>query len=69
MDATVISLCLSLFPWAAFRKNKAGVKVNTEVDHDGYVPVFADISKAKTHENRMGWPPSRMVRVLHPYPG
>jgi len=53
MDATVISLCLSLFPWAAFHKNKAGVKVNTEVDHDGYVPVFADIRKAKTHENRM----------------
>ena len=53
MDATVISLCLSLFPWATFRKNKAGVKVNTVVDHDGYVPVFADISKAKTHESRM----------------
>lgn len=46
MDATVISLCLSLFPWATFRKNKAGVKMNTVLDHDGYIPVFADISKA-----------------------
>ena len=53
MDATVISLCLSLFPWATFRKNKAGVKMNTVLDHDGYIPVFADISKAKTHESRM----------------
>jgi len=48
LDATVISLCLSLFPWATFRKNKAGVKMNTVLDHDGYVPVFADISKAKS---------------------
>lgn len=53
MDATVISLCLSLFPWATFRKNKAGIKMNTVLDHDGYVPVFAYISKAKTHESRM----------------
>lgn len=53
MDATVVSLCLSLFPWATFRKNKAGVKMNTVLDHDGHVPVFADISKAKTHESRM----------------
>jgi len=53
MDATVISLCLLLFPWATFRKNKAGIKMNTVLDHDGYVPVFADISKAKTHESRM----------------
>ena len=53
LDATVISLCLSLFPWATFRKNKAGVKMNTVLDHDGYVPVFADISKAKIHESRM----------------
>ena len=53
MDATTISLCLSLFPWASFRKNKAGVKVNTVLDHDGYIPAFADISNAKTHESRM----------------
>ncbi len=53
MDATVISLCVSLFPWAEFRNNKAGVKMNTVLDHDGCIPVFADISKAKTHESRM----------------
>jgi hypothetical protein len=53
MDATVISLCLSLFPWAAYRHNKGGVKINTILDHDGYIPAFADISNAKTHESRM----------------
>ncbi|MDL2216272.1 IS4 family transposase [Desulfovibrio sp. OttesenSCG-928-M14] len=53
MDATTVSLCLSLFPWASFRKNKAGIKINTVLDHDGYIPAFADISKAKTHESRM----------------
>ncbi|MDR2604281.1 MAG: IS4 family transposase, partial [Desulfovibrio sp.] len=53
MDATVITLCLSLFPWAAYRHNKGGIKINTILDHDGYIPAFADISNAKTHEIRM----------------
>jgi hypothetical protein len=53
MDATVITLCLSLFPWAAYRHNKGGIKINTVLDHDGYIPVFADISNASTHESRM----------------
>lgn len=53
MDATTISLCLSIFPWASFRRNKAGIKMNTVLDHDGYIPAFIDISKAQTHESRM----------------
>jgi hypothetical protein len=53
MDATVISLCLTLFPWATYRHNKGGVKINTVLDHDGYIPAFADISNARTHESRM----------------
>ena len=53
MDATTISLCLSVFPWASFRRNKAGVKMNTVLDHDGYIPAFVNIGKAKTHESRM----------------
>lgn len=53
MDATTINLCLSIFPWASFRRNKAGVKINTVLDHDGYIPAFVDISNAKTHESRM----------------
>jgi hypothetical protein len=36
LDATVISLCLTLFPWASFRRTKAGVKLHTLLDHGGY---------------------------------
>jgi hypothetical protein len=53
LDATTISLCLSLFPWATFRQNKGGVKVNTLLDHDGHIPAFVTIDEAKTHESRM----------------
>ena len=50
LDATVVSLCLSLFPWASFRRTKAGVKVHTLLDHDGYLPAFVSISPARQHE-------------------
>ena len=50
LDATVISLCLNLFPWAEFRRAKGGVKVHTLLDHDTYMPVFVHIQKAKRHE-------------------
>jgi hypothetical protein len=43
LDATTISLCLSLFPWAKFRQNKGGVKINTLLDHDGHIPAFVTI--------------------------
>ena len=50
LDETTVSLCLSLFPWARFRKTKAGIKINTLLDHDGYLPAFVSISEAKRHE-------------------
>jgi putative transposase len=50
LDATVISLCLSLFPWASFRRTKAGVKLHTLMDHDGHLPAFVAIKKAREHE-------------------
>ncbi len=50
MDATVIDLCLSLFPWAKFRQTKGAVKVHLLLDHDGYLPVFAHITDGKRHE-------------------
>jgi len=46
-DATVIDLCFSLFPWAAFRTTKGGIKVHTLLDHDGYIPAFIKITTAK----------------------
>ena len=50
LDATVVSLCLSLFPWAEFRRTKAGVKLHTLLDHGGYLPAFVAITPAREHE-------------------
>jgi Transposase DDE domain/Domain of unknown function (DUF4372) len=47
LDATVVSLCLSLFPWASFRRTKGGIKLHTLLDHDGYLPAFVAISPAR----------------------
>ena len=50
LDSTTISLCLSLFPWAKFRRAKGGVKAHVLLDHDDYMPAFVLISKAKMHD-------------------
>ncbi len=50
MDATVIDLCASAFPWAHFRQTKGAVKLHTILDHDGYLPVFMDITEGSRHE-------------------
>ncbi len=47
LDATTISLCLELFPWAKFRRTKGGVKVHVLLDHDDYMPSFVRITDAK----------------------
>ena len=49
-DATVIDLCASLFDWAKFRQTKGAVKLHLLLDHDGYLPVFAHLTKGKSHE-------------------
>jgi hypothetical protein len=53
LDATTIKLCLSLFPWAAFRQTKGGIKMHTLLDHDGHIPAFVTVTDAKTHESRI----------------
>ena len=50
LDATTIDLCLSLFPWAPFRKTKAAVRLHTLLDLRGNIPAFIHISDGKTHE-------------------
>ena len=44
IDSTTIDLCLSLFPWAKFRKRKGAVKLHTVMDLNGSIPVFIHIS-------------------------
>ena len=50
LDSTTISLCLTLFPWAQFRRAKGGVKVHVLLDHDDYMPSYALITSAKRHD-------------------
>ncbi len=49
-DSTTISLCLSLFPWAKFRRAKGGVKAHVLLDHADYMPSFVLITDAKQHD-------------------
>jgi Domain of unknown function (DUF4372)/Transposase DDE domain len=50
LDSTTIDLCLSLFPWARFRRRKGAVKLHTLLDLRGNIPCFVSISHGKTHD-------------------
>lgn len=52
-DSTTITLSLSLFPWASYRRAKGGVKVHVLLDHDDYMPEFVQITNAKVHDSKM----------------
>jgi hypothetical protein len=49
-DSTTIDLCLSLFPWAEFRRTKAAVKMHTLIDLRGSIPTFVAITNGKVHD-------------------
>jgi Transposase DDE domain/Domain of unknown function (DUF4372) len=49
-DSTTIDLCLSVFPWAKFRKRKAAVKLHTLLDLRGNIPVVISITNGKIHD-------------------
>ena len=50
LDATTIDLCLSLFPWARFRKTKGAIKLHTMIEAQSSIPVFIDITHGKVHD-------------------
>jgi len=50
LDATTIDLCLSLFPWAVFRKHKGAVKLHTLLDLRGNIPSIIVITHGKVHD-------------------
>jgi len=50
LDSTTIDLCLSLFPWARFRKRKGAIKLHTLLDLRGNIPSFIRITKGKVHD-------------------
>jgi len=53
LDSTVISLCLSMFPWALCRRNKGGVKAHVLLDHDDYLPRYVLITPARVPDVRI----------------
>ena len=62
LDATTIDLCLSLFPWARFRRGKGAVKLHTLLDLRGAIPAFIHISHGKVHD-------VNVLDLLLPEPG
>jgi FOG: Transposase and inactivated derivatives len=50
LDSTTIDLCLSMFPWAHFRKAKGAVKLHTVLDLRGNIPTFIAITEGKVHD-------------------
>jgi hypothetical protein len=61
-DATTIDLCLSLFPWAKFRRRKAAIKLHTLLEIHSAIPVFIAITGGGVHE-------VNLLDELQPEPG
>ena len=53
LDSTTIDLCLSLFPWAKFRKRKAAVKMHTMLELHGNIPTFIRMTDGTVHDVNM----------------
>lgn len=52
LDATTISLCLSLFDWARYKTKKGAIKMHTLLDYDGHLPAYVNITDGKTADNK-----------------
>jgi Domain of unknown function (DUF4372)/Transposase DDE domain len=50
LDSTTVDLCLSLFPWAKFRRRKAAVKMHTLLDLHGNIPTFIRVTSGDVHD-------------------
>jgi hypothetical protein len=61
IDSTTINLCLTLFPWAHFRKTKSAIKMHTKINLRGKIPDFVLISTGKMHDvnvmDHIDWEP------------
>jgi hypothetical protein len=62
LDSTTIELCLALFPWARFSRNRAAVKLHTLLDLRGNIPAYVCVTPAKLTDQRI-------LDVLVPEPG
>ena len=62
LDSSTIDLCLSVFPWARFRKTKSAIKLHTLLDLRGNIPSFVAVTDGKVHD-------VNILDVLMPEPG
>jgi hypothetical protein len=71
LDASLVDLCLSLFDWAAYRKTKGAVKLHLLLDHEGYLPVFANITEGNVHEvniaRQLSFAPGSIIAIDRGY--
>lgn len=71
LDSSTIDLCLSVFSWANFRSTKGGIKLHALLDHDGYIPAFANVTDAKTSDiaiaRTLNLPPGSIVTADRAY--
>lgn len=65
-DSTLINVCLSLYPWATYRKKKGAFKLHTLLDHNGYLPSFMVLTDGRTHDVNVVKDPSYGVPALSP---
>ena len=50
LDASLVELTLSLFPWAKYQQKKGAAKLHVGLDADGYLPAFVDLTEGREHE-------------------
>ena len=65
LDSTVISLCIKVFDWATYRKQKGAVKLHTLLDYDGLMPSYLFMTKGSQadvkHAQYMTMPPRSVI--------
>ena len=66
LDSTVIDLCLSIFPWAVFRKRKGAIKLHCLYNHSGSLPTFMVITDGKRHDIRVARDEEKLDFALLP---
>ena len=71
LDATVLELCATLFPWARYRQTKGAAKLHLVLDHDGYLPCYAVLTDGATADvtvaRTLTFPPGSIVVVDRGY--
>ncbi|CAO0820374.1 hypothetical protein DFAR_1540025 [Desulfarculales bacterium] len=73
LNFSTITLCLSLFPWAEYKRAKGGVKAHIMLDHDDYMPSFVLLTEAKvadvTVAQGLALNPGSILVLDRGYPG